>query len=197
MLKDSLSSKQGTPKQTRDEMLIDKGASEPDKDELSWASSQTAASWPMSKSRAKFKPDPYNWEEIEHLFPDGKVPDELKDIDDPMQWNYLLVKFKKEFNERTHSEFIDYFYMKLHLPYISRRDECGGVITDEDWKNFIVWLAEVRNRVRRKRNRMCRWRKKQGKKLMPRKYLFKPPKKPNLKKNELWNEVFNGEETTT
>ena len=52
-----------------------------------------------------------NFEELEHLFMDGWIPDEFFDAKDPMQFNYLLVKFKKEFNDRTHSEFMN--YMKL------------------------------------------------------------------------------------
>ena len=59
-------------------MLIDKGAS----DKVSEVSQVTRPD--SGVERAKYKPEPYAWEEIEHLFPDGVVPDELKDIDDPM-----------------------------------------------------------------------------------------------------------------
>jgi hypothetical protein len=48
-------------------------------------------------------------------------------------------------------------------------------------------------RVKRKRRRICKKRKKNGKKLMPRATLFKPPKKVNLSKNPLWMEVFANE----
>ena len=33
----------------------------------------------------------FNFEELEHLFIDGKIPEELLEIEDPLQFNYLLV----------------------------------------------------------------------------------------------------------
>jgi hypothetical protein len=58
----------------------------------------------------------------------------------------------------------------------------------------------MRDRVRKKRRqKMKRWKKK-GKRLIPRKYLFKPPKRPDLAKNELWREIFlddNEDDTTS
>ena len=41
--------------------------------------------------------------------------------------------------------------MKLELPYVSKRDEVGGIISSEDWNDFIVRLTKMKNRVRRKR----------------------------------------------
>ena len=41
-----------------------------------------------------YKPPKYNIEEIGHLFMDGKIPDEIYNIEDPMEYNYLLVKLK-------------------------------------------------------------------------------------------------------
>jgi len=83
------------------------------------------------------------------LFVDGKIPEELLDIEDPLQFNYLLVQFKKDFNDWTHSDFLK--YMKLELPYVSKWDEVGGIITNEDWNDFIVRLTKMKNRVWRKR----------------------------------------------
>ena len=88
------------------------------------------------------------------------------------------MRLKKEFNEKHRSEYLK--YMHLDLPYHSRRDELGGVITTEDWDTFIQRLEGVITRVKRKRRRICKKRKKNGKKLMPRATLFKPPKKVNL-----------------
>ena len=73
---------------------------------------------PVLDKSSKIKPPIYNFEELEHLFIDGKIPAELLEIEDPLQFNYLLVQFKKEFNDRTHSEFLK--YMKLELPYVSK-----------------------------------------------------------------------------
>ena len=85
--------------------------------------------------------------------------------------------------------------MNLQLPYNSRRDEVGGVITDDDWNDFVFRMQRIIRRVRRKRKRIIRRRKKKGKKLMPRKTLFKPKKKPNLAKDPLWREVFLDEDS--
>ena len=135
-----------------------------------------------------YKPPKYNIDEIGHLFMEGKIPDEIYNIEDPMEYNYLLVKLKKEFNDQTRSEFLK--YMNLQLPYNSRRDEVGGIITDEDWSDFIFRVEKIIKRVRRKRLRIIRRRKKNGKRLMPRKTLFKPMKRPNLAKDPLWKEIF-------
>lgn len=89
--------------------------------------------------------------------------------------------------------------MNLELPYVSKRDECGGVITSEDWNDFIIRLTKMWNRVWWKRAlKIKAWRRK-GKQLLPWKTLFKPPKWINLAKNPLWREVFldNKSEATT
>lgn len=89
--------------------------------------------------------------------------------------------------------------MNLELPYVSKRDECGGIITSEDWNDFIIRLTKMRNWVWRKwALRIKAWKKK-GKQLLPWKTLFKPPKRVNLAKNPLWREVFldNKSEATT
>ena len=100
----------------------------------------------------------------------------------------MLVRLKKEFNEKHRSDYLR--YMHLDLPYHSRRDELGGVITDQDWDAFVRRLEGVLDRVAKKRRRIIRRRKKKGKKLMPRGTLFKPPKRERLDKNPLWKEVF-------
>ena len=62
-----------------------------------------------------------------HLFEDNVVPEELRNITDPIEYNYIIVRLKKDFNDKNRSEYIK--YMNLQLPYHSRRDEVGGVIT--------------------------------------------------------------------
>lgn len=101
------------------------------------------------------------FKELEHLFVDGTIPEELLEIDDPLQFNYLLVQFKKEFNDRTHSDYIK--YMNLELPYVSKRDECGGVITSEDWNDFIIRLTKMWLWVWRKWTRIIKNWKRKGK----------------------------------
>jgi len=56
------------------------------------------------------------------------IPQELLQITDPIEYNYLIVRLKKEFNEKHRSDYLR--YMHLDLPYHSRRDELGGVIND-------------------------------------------------------------------
>lgn len=130
----------------------------------------------------------YDWSEVAYLFEDGVIPQELLAVTDPIEYNYLIVRLKKEFNEKHRSDYLR--YMHLDLPYHSRRDELGGVITDTDWNAFVRRLEGVIDKVRKKRKRIIRRRKKKGKKLMPRGTLFKPPKKERLDKNPLWREVY-------
>ena len=130
----------------------------------------------------------YDWSEVAYLFEDGKIPQELLQITDPIEYNYLIVRLKKEFNEKHRSEYLR--YMHLELPYHSRRDELGGVINDDDWTDFTKRLEGIIDKVKRKRARIIRRRKKRGKRLMPRATLFKPVKKEKLDKNPLWKEVF-------
>jgi hypothetical protein len=130
----------------------------------------------------------YDWSEVAYLFEDGTIPQELLAITDPIEYNYLLVRLKKEFNEKHRSDYLR--YMHLDLPYHSRRDELGGVISVQDWGAFVRRLNGVIDRVKKKRRRIVRRRKKKGKKLMPRATLFKPPKGEKLDKNPLWKEVF-------
>jgi hypothetical protein len=99
-----------------------------------------------------------------------------------------VVRLKKEFNDKTKSEYMK--YMNLSLPYHSRRDECGGVISNDDWTAFTTRLEGVIGKIKRKRARMIRRRKKKGIKKLPRKTLFAPTKRPNMSKDPLWNEVF-------
>ena len=148
----------------------------------------------VSKAGSEFKysglckPQNYDWSEVAHLFEDNAIPDELKEISDPIEYNYILVRLKKDFNEKHRSEYIN--YMHLQLPYHSRRDEIGGVISQEEWGHFMNRLEGVIEKVKRKRRRIIRRRKKKGIKKLPRKTLFKPVKKPNLAKDPLWKEVF-------
>jgi len=80
--------------------------------------------------------------------------------------------------------------MSLNLPYHSRRDEVGGAISEQDWSNFVTRLEGIIDKVKNKRARICRRRKKKGKKKMPRKTLFKPEKQLNVGKDPLWREIF-------
>lgn len=134
------------------------------------------------------RPQVYDWSEVAHLFEDGIVPEELASITDPIEYNYILVRLKRDFNEAHKSEYMK--YMNLQLPYHSRRDEIGGAITNEEWGNFIDRLEGIIDRVQRRRKRIIRRRKKKGNKKLPRKTLFKPIKRPDMSKDPLWCEVF-------
>jgi len=135
----------------------------------------------------------YDWSEVAYLFEDGVIPTELLQISDPIEYNYLIVRLKKDFNEKHRSDYLK--YMHLDLPYHSRRDEVGGIISHEDWTAFTRRLEGVIGRIQRKRKRIIKRRKKKGKKLMPRNTLFKPKKKEQLEKNPLWMEVFMNEDS--
>ncbi len=140
------------------------------------------------KSSGLCKPQRYDWSEVAHLFEDGVVPDELASITDPIEYNYILVRLKRDFNENHKSAYMK--YMNLQLPYHSRRDEIGGAITQEEWTGFIDRLEGIIERVQKRRKRIIRRRKKKGIKKMPRKTLFKPIKRENMLNNPLWCEVF-------
>jgi hypothetical protein len=114
----------------------------------------------------------YDWSEVAYLFDKGEIPEELAAITDPIEYNYLLVRLRKEFNEKHKSNYLK--YMNLQLPYHSRRDEVGGTINETDWENFVERLENIIKRVENRRNRIIKRRKARGKKKMPRKTLFKP-----------------------
>lgn len=141
-----------------------------------------------AKGSGLCKPKRYDWSEVAHLFENGAVPEELLDITDPVEYNYILVRLKKDFNDKNKSDYIK--YMNLQLPYHSRRDELGGVITPDDWSNFVDRLENIIEKVKRRRRRIIRRRKKKGIKKLPRKTLFKPEPKPNVASDPLWREVF-------
>jgi hypothetical protein len=130
----------------------------------------------------------FDWSDVAYLFDKGEIPEELAAITDPIEYNYLLVRLRKEFNEKHKSAYLR--YMNLQLPYHSRRDEVGGAISDQDWSNFVLRLEGVIKRVENRRKRIIKRRKARGKKKMPRKTLFKPQKQPNLMKDPLWKEIF-------
>lgn len=140
------------------------------------------------KSSGLCKPQRYDWSEVAHLFENGVVPEELLNIADPIEYNYILVRLKKDFNEKNKSEYIK--YMNLQLPYHSRRDEIGGTISTEEWNIFVNRLEGIIDRVKKRRTRIIKRRKKKGNKKLPRKTLFKPVQRPNLQNDPLWREVF-------
>ena len=87
----------------------------------------------------------YDWSEVAYLFEDNVIPTELLNITDPIEYNYLIVRLKKEFNEKHRSDYLK--YMHLDLPYHSRRDEVGGVISSMDWAAFTRRLEGVIEKV--------------------------------------------------
>jgi len=114
----------------------------------------------------------FDWSEVAYLFESGEIPEEIASITDPVEYNYLMVRLRKEFNEKHKSNYLR--YMNLNLPYHSRRDEVGGAITDQDWSNFCLRLEGIIEKIAKKRKRIIKRRKRKGKKKMPRKTLFTP-----------------------
>jgi hypothetical protein len=45
---------------------------------------------------------------VAHLFDNNEVPDDLLNITDPIEYNYLLVRLKKDFNDKNKSEYMKY-----------------------------------------------------------------------------------------
>jgi hypothetical protein len=116
----------------------------------------------------------FDWSSVAYLFEKGEIPEEIAEITDPVEYNYLMVRLRKEFNDKHKSNYLK--YMALNLPYHSRRDEVGGAISDNDWQNFVTRLEGIIQKVSKKRSRIIKRRKKKGKKKMPRKTLFTPMK---------------------
>lgn len=130
----------------------------------------------------------FDWSEVAYLFENNEIPEEIAAISDPVEYNYLMVRLRKEFNEKHKSSYLK--YMSLNLPYHSRRDEVGGAITEKDWSHFVLRLENIIGRVQKKRSRIIRRRKRKGKRKMPRKTLFKPEKRVDVGKDPLWREIF-------
>ena len=130
----------------------------------------------------------FDWSSVAYLFEKGEIPEEIAAITDPVEYNYLMVRLRKEFNDKHKSQYLK--YMALNLPYHSRRDEVGGSISETDWNNFVTRLEGIIEKVKRKRARIVKRRKKRGKKKMPRKTLFKPEKQLQVGKDPLWREIF-------
>lgn len=53
-------------------------------------------------------PQKYDWSDVTHLFEDGVIPDELLEITDPVEYNYILIRLKKDFNDKNKSDFLKY-----------------------------------------------------------------------------------------
>jgi len=134
---------------------------------------------------------PYDISEYEHLFLGNEIPEEFRQIYDPLQFHLLISHLKKEFNDNTHSEFLN--CTRLKLPYQSRRDEVGGNINQPQWETFMDRLRGLIDKIRRKRRNIIKKRKKKGNKKLPRKTNMKPIVRPNMENNSLWKEVFLGE----
>jgi hypothetical protein len=87
----------------------------------------------------------FDWSEVAYLFDSGEIPEEIAAITDPVEYNYLMVRLRKEFNEKHRSNYLR--YMNLNLPYHSRRDEVGGSISDRDWTNFVLRLEGIIEKI--------------------------------------------------
>jgi len=59
----------------------------------------------INGSSGQCRPQKYDWSEVAHLFEDAEIPEELLNITDPIEYNYLLVRLKKEFNDKNRSEY--------------------------------------------------------------------------------------------
>ena len=110
------------------------------------------------------------------------------DIETPLDFGMFLADLKSRFNEKYKSPYLN--NIGVNLPYKSRRHDMGGAIEEKEWPAFFNKLEKLAERVKRKRKRIIIARKKRGKTLMPRKYIYKPPRRPDLRKDELYVSVF-------
>lgn len=62
----------------------------------------------INKSYGQCGPQRYDWSDVSHLFEDGIIPDELLSITDPVEYNYILIRLKKDFNDKNKSDFMKY-----------------------------------------------------------------------------------------
>lgn len=101
----------------------------------------------------------------------------------PLDFGLFLAELKNKFNQKYKSPYLD--SLGIVLPYRSKRHDMGGVIEEKDWGDFYNKLIGLADRVKKKRKRIIAFRKKRGKTLMPRKYIYKPPRRPNLSNNTI------------
>lgn len=101
-------------------------------------------------------------------------------LETPLDFGIFLAELKNKFNERYKSGYLN--SIGVTLPYKSRRHEMGGAIENDEWPAFFKKLERIAQRVKRKRRRIIAARKKRGKVLYPRKYIYKPPRRPDVSK---------------
>eukprot|EP00826_Nyctotherus_ovalis_P054598 TRINITY_DN715_c0_g4_i2.p1 TRINITY_DN715_c0_g4~~TRINITY_DN715_c0_g4_i2.p1 ORF type:complete len:420 (+),score=117.05 TRINITY_DN715_c0_g4_i2:1195-2454(+) len=116
-------------------------------------------------------------------------------LETPLDFGIFLAELKNKFNERYRSGYLN--GIGVTLPYKSRRHEMGGAIENDEWPVFFKKLERIAQRVKKKRRRIIAARKKRGKVLYPRKYIYKPPRRPDVSKccitvvnNKLFVSVF-------
>jgi len=118
----------------------------------------------------------------EHLFTkeDLKKLAELEvDLESPLDFGLFLADLKNKFNEKYKSQYLN--SIGVNLPYKSRRHEMGGAIENDAWPAFFGKLEKIADRVKRKRKRIIANRKKRGKTVMPRKYIYRPSRRPDVR----------------
>ncbi|CAG9323982.1 unnamed protein product [Blepharisma stoltei] len=136
---------------------------------------------------AKVIPAEYTFEDYAHLLQQPKKPEKMVFYDN-LEFFCALNKAKHEFNKTYQSEFIRNYKMK-NDDYRSRRDELEGVITDQDWREFIQRLENLLNLTKKRRRMRRARRKRRGMNLILPKFI-NGTKQPNLQKNRLWKSVF-------
>ncbi len=99
-------------------------------------------------------------------------------LDNPLNFGLFLAELKSRFNEKYKSPYLQ--SLGVALPYRSRRHDMGGVIEQDEWPGFFSKLEKLGERIRRKRRRIISQRKRRGKSLLPRKYIYRPPRRPDM-----------------
>lgn len=75
-------------------------------------------------------------------------------LQDEKKFYHILHLLKKKFNFEHKSEYLKQF--KLKLDYVSKRDEMGGILTNEDRKRFHERIAMILEREKKRKKRRRR-----------------------------------------
>ena len=91
-------------------------------------------------------------EETKHLWEPMLSLEEMEVLkQDEKKFYHILNLLKMKFNYEHRSEYLS--QCKLKLSYFSKRDEMGGVITNEDMKRFRERITRILEREKKRKRR--------------------------------------------
>ncbi|CAD8161990.1 unnamed protein product [Paramecium pentaurelia] len=94
-------------------------------------------------------------QETKHLWQPMMTQEEMEVLlQDEKKFYHILHLLKLKFNFEHRSEYLKQF--KLKLDYVSKRDEMGGILTNEDRKRFHERIAMILEREKKRKKRRRR-----------------------------------------